>query len=56
LEKSLKMRLIDAEDKIIEHDPSFLKKMESLGKARTVVQEAEIVPQREGQQEVDEQE
>jgi hypothetical protein len=55
LEKSLKMRLIDAEEKIIEHDPSFLKTMESLGRARTVVQEAEIVPQPEKRREGDEQ-
>lgn len=47
LEKSLKMRLIDAEDKIIEHDPSFLKTMESFGRARPVIQEGEIVPQHE---------
>jgi hypothetical protein len=52
LEKSLKMRLIDAEDKIIEHDPSFLKTMESLGRARTIVQEAEIVPQPEERRDV----
>jgi hypothetical protein len=51
LEKSLKMRLIDAEDKIIEHDPSFLKTMESFGRARPVIQEAEIVRQQEGQKE-----
>jgi hypothetical protein len=55
LEKSLKMRLIDAEDKIIEHDPSFLKTMESLGRARAVVQEAEIVPQPEKRRKGDEQ-
>jgi hypothetical protein len=53
LEKSLKMRLIDAEDKIIEHDPSFLKTMESFGRARTVIQEAEIVPQHEARKEDD---
>ena len=45
LEKNLKMRLIDAEDKIIEHDPSFLKTMESLGRVRPLVHEAAIVPQ-----------
>jgi hypothetical protein len=55
LEKSLKMRLIDAEDKIIEHDPSFLKTMESLGRARTIVQEGEIVPQPEKQKNADDQ-
>jgi hypothetical protein len=55
LEKSLKMRLIDAEVKIIEHDPNFVKTMESLGRARTVVQEAEIVLQPEERTELDEQ-
>ena len=55
LEKSLKMRLIDAENKIIEHDPSFLKTMESFGRVRTVVHEAEIVPQPDGRKDGDEQ-
>lgn len=55
LEKSLNMRLIDTEDKIIEHDPSFLKTMESLGRTRTVVQQAEIVPPPEKRSEGDEQ-
>ena len=55
LEKSLEMRLIDAEDKIIEHDPSFLKTMEALGRPRGAVQEAEIVPQPEERRDDDEQ-
>ena len=53
LEKSLKMRLIDAEDKIIEHDPSFLQTMESFGRARNVAQEAEIIGQPEERKEDD---
>ena len=47
------MRLIDAENKIIEYDPNFLKTMESFGRVRTVVQEAEIIVQPEERKEDD---